>query len=86
MMAIFEQWTLRATDGTGDLFYLRDDVIVSKDERFTPARYALSAFDMENETIFFCEVQTRQDWERNYRLVRVALKYEKSNRLRRLSQ
>lgn len=67
----FQHWTARVTDGTGDLFWIMDDVLISKDRGY----FFLSMFDEAIDDFQLEQVfSTKTGWKIAYRLARVVRK------------
>lgn len=82
MTTQFQKWTERVTDGTGDLFWISEGMLVGKDTRpYQVEQYfRLSIFnELNDEFDLNQEFIDKRGWKLAYRLARVAKKYGKSH-------
>ncbi|OOF65194.1 hypothetical protein BH925_05030 [Rodentibacter pneumotropicus] len=79
MNEVFQRWTERATDGTGDLFLIgnSEDFLSYKDDRKSHlGRFVLSVFNVSRDDFdLYQEFNTKQGWKNAYRLARVIIKH-----------
>ncbi|VEH67108.1 Uncharacterised protein [Rodentibacter pneumotropicus] len=83
MNEVFQRWTERATDGTGDLFLIgnNEGFLVHKDDRKSHlGRFILSVFNIAGDDFeLYQEFNNKQGWKNSYRLARVIMKQRNFN-------